>query len=202
MNPQGGAGSYLGDVSARVRLGQALSQGARVALQPATVAGDELQVPDHPVPDGFPGADVAAWVLAQQAAEIEMADDAGLESLQHLELLVVVACIELLLGAAGGVDGFPVVGRVIVDRHGVDVVDGAEEVVHARRGGELRDVGPVGRAQPLALETDEDMNLRGISRLQTSSFLEVGLVSRGQLRQRLLWVVQLHSTIRQPWMPN
>lgn len=120
-----------------------------------------------------------------------MAHDPGLKSLQHLELLIVVALIELLFGASGRVDGFPVIGRVVVDRHSVDVVDGAEKVVHARLGGEIGDVGPVGRAQPLTLETDEDMDLRGISSLQASSFLEVGLMSRGKFRQRLLRVVQL-----------
>lgn len=181
----------MGNIATRVWLGQALSQGARVALQPATVTGDELQVPDNLVPNRFPCADIPTRLFTQQATEIEMTDDPRLESLQHLELLVVVALIELLLGAAGGVHGFPVIGGVVVDGDGVDVVDGAEEVVHAQLGGETRDVGPVGRAQPLALKTDEDMDLRGISGLQASSFLEVGLVSRGQFRQRLLRVVQL-----------
>lgn len=187
---------YLGDIAAGVRLSEPLAQAAGVALEPATVAGDELEIPDDPGPDVGPGAahvgDDGRRAGGHEAAEVKVADDAGPQRREHLELLVVVAREEGLLGGAvAGRDGALVVRRVKVDRHPVDVVQRPDEVVDPRvrrqRAHQRAVLGP----DPLPLEPDQQVDLRGVRRLQARRLGQVGVVPRLQRREVALRVVEL-----------
>lgn len=116
-----------------------------------------------------------------------MADDAGLEGEQHGVLQVVVVLEETLLGATGGGDGGGVGGGVVVDGQAVDVVDGADEVVDAGRGGEGTDQGGEVGADKLGLEADEDVDGAGVLGAQALGLDEVGLVSGGGGRRGSFW---------------
>lgn len=126
-----------------------------------------------------------------------MADDLGLQRGQHLVLLVVVALVHPLLVAPGGVHGVDVHLAAVVDGHGVDVVQGADEVVDGRVGGERADEGAVGRAVPLALEADEEVDLGGVLCAQALGLGEVGVVARGEDCEGLFGVALLELFSRQ-----
>ena len=173
------------DRTRRIRLRQALAQRAAVALQPAAVARHEAQVPDDLVPDTaaalllgplLPRPQVAAGLGAQQADEVKVADDAGPQGLQHGELLVVVGAVEQRLGAAGLLLRLEVGGAVKVDGHAARVVQRAHEVVDGRVRGERLHQRRVRGPDELALEADQDVDLRGVLGLQTLGLDEVGLV--------------------------
>lgn len=111
-----------------------------------------------------------------------MADNTGLQLLQHLELQVVVVLVQLLLGA-GGVGRPAGVAReaehagVEVDGDAVDVVNGADEVVDGRVLGEDADARRERWPDELGLEADEDVDLRGVGLLQALRFDEVGFMT-------------------------
>lgn len=110
-----------------------------------------------------------------------MAHDARPQRPEHLVLQVVVVLVQLLLGRRGrGGDGGGVELTVEVDGSAVDVVDGADEEVDDGGGGQVLDVRGEGRADELALEADEDVDLRGVEGLEALGLDEVGLVARGE----------------------
>jgi hypothetical protein len=62
----------------------------------------------------------------------------------------------------------------------VHVVHGSDEIVDVRTRSQLRDEGRIVRSDPLALETDEEMNLGGVFLAETHRFDEECLVTGPQ----------------------
>lgn len=164
-----------GDGSGGIGLGEALAQGAGVALEPGAGLNGDAEVTQDAGPDARAERRVAARVVAQEADEVKVADDAGPEGEEHVVLLVVVALVEEVLGVGVGVGvgeggdvraaGAEVGVAVVVDGEPADVVEGADEVVDLgvdERVGEAEDGGAVGRADELAFEGDEDVDLGGV----------------------------------------
>jgi hypothetical protein len=71
------------------------------------------------------------------------------------------------------------------------VVDGSDEVVYAGVGGEGGDELAVGWAQPFALESDEDVDLRCVGGLEARGFAEVGFVAGKEDGEGAFRIVEL-----------
>lgn len=192
----------LRDESPRVRLREALAQRGAVALEPRAVLGGDFQIPQHALPDALPLPNVAARLRAQQADEVKVAHDARAQRGEHVVLQVVVVLVQRLLGAVlgsprarGGGDGGGEHGGVVVDGDAVDVVHGADEVVDAGLLGEGGGEGAELGTDELGLEADDDVDLRGVGRLQALGFGEVGGVAGGHGRDGGLGVVELSRCV-------
>lgn len=92
-----------------------------------------------------------------------MADDGRPQRPQHGVLRVEVVGKELLVGGAAGAAASAFVqGRVVVDGDGVHVVDGADEEVEGVGGEEPLDVLLRRGPDPVDLDADEELDLRGV----------------------------------------
>lgn len=177
--------TYLCDLATWIRLSQTFPQSRCVALQPTPSLLDYPQVPHHLLPYTLPLLQIPPRLAAHQPNQVKMPHDPRLQALQHLILQVIVILKKSLLGTAltAGLHSSCVHLRVVVDGDAVDVVHRPDEVVHHRRGGKTLDVLGERRADELALETDEDVNLGGVCLLQALRFDEVRLVTRWEDRE-------------------
>lgn len=79
------------------------------------------------------------------------------QSLQHLELLVIVPLVHLLFGVASGMEGLSVVQGVVVYRDSHNVVQATNEVIDVGVCRERLNERSVCRTYPLALEADQNV---------------------------------------------
>lgn len=108
-------------------------------------------------------------------------------------LQIIVVLVEALLRATAGGDGLGVLGLVVIDGDGMDVVDRADEVVDRRRGGESFDERRIGGADEFGFEADEDVNFGGVFLLEALGFVEVGFVEGGEGGEGALGVGELYT---------
>jgi hypothetical protein len=187
-------GTHLCNDSAWIRLLEAFSQRRAVALQPAALLPHDGEVPLDALPHARPAANArpVGLLTAEESDEIKVADDTGPQGLEHGVLQIVVVLEQALLGGrAGGGHGRCVGGGVKVDGDAVDVVDGADEVVDARVGGEAEDVGLELGSDELALKGNDQVNLGGVRGSEPLGLVEIGLVAHRQHGKRRLRVIEL-----------
>lgn len=91
-----------------------------------------------------------------------MADHEGLQLLEHVELRVEIVLEEPLVRSTGNFPRLGVHGPIVVDRDRVDVMHGSDEEFKGKPRQGLLDEGERRRTDPVDLESDQDLDLRGV----------------------------------------